>query len=54
MYYINGDRYEGDCKNDKREGKGIIFIKNGDRFEGDFKNDLGEGKGIYYYTDGHI
>ena len=22
-YYNNGDRYEGDFKNDKREGKGI-------------------------------
>ena len=26
MYYINGDRYEGDCKNDKREGKGIYYF----------------------------
>ena len=40
MYYNNGDRYEGDFKNDKREGKGIMYHNNGDRYEGDFKNDF--------------
>ena len=31
MFYINGDRYEGDFKNDKPDGKGIYYFKNGDR-----------------------
>ena len=38
MYYKNGDRYEGDWKNDKKEGKGIYYYKNGDREMGDFSN----------------
>ena len=49
IYFNNGDRYEGDWKNDKKEGKGIFYFNNGDRYEGDFKNDTFEGKGIYYY-----
>ena len=28
MYYNNGDRYEGDWKNDKKEGKGKYYYKN--------------------------
>ena len=45
-------RYEGDYKNDKREGKGIMYWNDGARYEGDFKNDKREGKGIMYYNDG--
>ena len=40
--------YEGETKNDLKEGKGILFYNNGNRYEGEFKNDLIEGKGIYY------
>ena len=46
------DRYEGDFKNDKREGKGVQYYKNGDRYEGDFKNNKREGKGIFYCFNG--
>ena len=35
-YYNNGDRYEGDFKNDKSEGKGIRYFNNGCRYEGYF------------------
>jgi len=45
-YYNNGDRYDGDWKNGKKEGKGIYYYNNGNRYEGDWKNDLREGKGI--------
>ncbi|MDR0552934.1 MAG: hypothetical protein LBG13_02475, partial [Holosporales bacterium] len=31
--------YEGDWKNDKREGKGKIVYVNGNVYEGDWKND---------------
>ena len=37
--YKNGDRFEGEFKNDKREGKGKLFYKNGDIKEGIWKND---------------
>ena len=46
------NRYEGDFKNDKSEGKGIIYYNSGNRYEGDFKNDNIEGKGIFYWNDG--
>ena len=48
MYYKDSDRYEGDWKNDEREGKGIYTDISGDRYEGNYKNGLIEGKGIFY------
>ena len=32
FYYKNGNRYEGDWRNDKKEGKGIAYYQNGDRY----------------------
>ena len=52
IHLNNGDRYEGDYKNDKREGKGIYCWKDGSKYEGDWKNSLKEGKGIYIWKDG--
>ena len=51
MYYNNGDKYEGDYKTGKKEGKGIYYYNNGERYEGDFKNDKREGKGIFYLKE---
>ncbi len=50
--YNNGDRFVGQIINNKREGKGILYLNDGDRYEGDWKNGKREGKGIYYYNDG--
>ena len=33
MLIYNGDRYEGDYKNDKEEGKGIYYYNNSYRYE---------------------
>ena len=54
MYYKNGNKYEGEWKNDKKEGKGLFYWNNGDRYEGEWKNDNIEGKGIKYYKNGKI
>ena len=35
MYFSNGNKYEGDWKNNKREGYGIYYFSNGSKFEGD-------------------
>ena len=46
---LENGRYEGEVKNGKPEGKGILYCKNGNRYEGDFKNGKKEGKGIFYF-----
>ena len=40
----NGNRYEGDFINDKKEGKGIYFYANGDKYDGEFRDDKQNGK----------
>jgi hypothetical protein len=50
--YPNGDKFEGNVINGKKEGKGIFYYNNGDKYEGEFKNDLKEGSGTYYFKDG--
>lgn len=47
-----GDRYEGDFRENKREGRGILFKADGSRYEGEFKNDLPEGHGVSYLPGG--
>ena len=51
-HYYNGDRDEGEWKNNLREGIGIYYYSNGDRYEGEYKNDENEGIGIYYFFNG--
>ena len=36
MFYNDGGRYEGDWKNGKYDGKGIIYYNNDDREMGDW------------------
>ena len=49
--YSNGNKYEGEIKNGKREGKGIMEYNDGHRYEGDWKNDLRDGKGVYCFKN---
>jgi len=47
LFKINsGSRYEGDVRNDKREGKGIFYYNNGDRRMGDYFNDKPKGNQV--------
>ena len=58
IYYYNKDdiyerkKYEGDWKDDKREGKEILYWKRGGKYEGDFQNDKREGYGKIYFHNG--
>ena len=58
IYYYNKDdpnkrkKYEGDWKDDKRNGKGIFYWNNGGKYIGDWKNNKREGKGIIHFTNG--
>ena len=53
MYYNNGDKYEGDLKNDKKYGQGILITKEGEIYDGDWKNDEKDGKGILKLSNGN-
>jgi len=50
--FENGDKYIGEMKNEKAEGKGIYYFRGGDKYEGEFKDNKFNGKGIYYYREG--
>lgn len=50
--YSNGDVYDGQYVNDKRQGKGAFIYADGDRYEGDWNNGRIEGYGVYVYEDG--
>lgn len=41
----NGDKYIGDIKNGKKEGKGKLEYANGWSYDGEWKNDMKNGKG---------
>ena len=45
----NGDYYEGEFKNGKRNGTGIFYTKNGQiLYAGDYTNDFPEGYGKFF------
>ena len=46
-------KYIGELKNDKRDGKGIMYYNEGNKFEGYFQDDKAE-RGIMLYKDGEI
>jgi hypothetical protein len=50
----NGDVYDGDFKDDKKEGNGKMTYANGDIYDGDFKDDKKEGKGKMTYANGDV
>jgi len=44
--------YEGEYKNDKRDGNGIYYYKTGEVYDGKWKNGLREGRGTFTWGDG--
>ena len=51
-YTSDEETYEGDWKEDKKDGNGIIIYKNGCKYEGQFKNNKIEGIGKMSWIDG--
>jgi len=41
-------KYEGDFKDDAKDGVGTLYLVNGDKFFGSFVNDRVHGKGSYH------
>ena len=51
MIYQNGNIYEGQWHEGKRNGYGVLTKRNGDHFEGHWVDDKREGQGSYFYSD---
>lgn len=47
----NGDKYEGEFKDDQFSGKAIKTYANGIRYEGDYKDNKMNGKGSLYFPE---
>ena len=48
------EKYEGEWRNNKREGKGIYYYNNGDREMGDYSNDKRIGKHVTLTKNGEV
>ena len=46
---MNGDRIEGQFRNDVVEGWATLYCKNGDWFEGHWSKGMREGPGVWYF-----
>ena len=54
-YYPNGDIYNGEWINDKKQGKGEITIaRSGDHYIGEFQNNYFHGNGKMTFKNGEI
>jgi len=52
-YYLNGDFYDGEWKDDMKEGFGVYhFYAKDSKYQGEWKADKMHGKGTYFYADG--
>ena len=49
---MGGTMYQGQMKNNKKEGKGFVKYVNGSSYDGDFLNDKKHGHGISTWIDG--
>lgn len=50
--YPDGSHYEGEFKNGKRHGRGMLLRPDGVRYEGEWQNDKPHGRGIATAPDG--
>jgi hypothetical protein len=48
----DGNKYVGEFKDDKFNGKGTHTFSNGEKYVGEFKDDKRNGRGTYTYPDG--
>ncbi len=52
MLYVNGNRYDGEYRDGKRNGCGTFTFANGRRYVGEFSNDLFSGRGMWMLENG--
>lgn len=51
MWYPDGAFYDGDWRNDRRDGYGMLVRADGNRYEGEWLNHLKHGKGRFFHLD---
>jgi len=51
--WANGDKYDGEWKNDKRNGYGTFTWANGYKYVGEWKNDKRNGYGTFTWANGY-
>ena len=51
IHITNGDKYEGEWKDDKMHGHGTYTFHDGDKYEGEWKDDKMHGQGIYTWAN---
>ena len=51
--YENGNKYEGEYVNGKRQGFGVYTFADGEKYEGEWDRDQQHGSGKYYYRDSY-
>ena len=54
IVFVNGDLYEGETKNGKMHGKGIMRYAHGIFYEGEWKDGKRHGKGKMRFTNGEF
>lgn len=52
ILFSNGEFYEGNFKQNNRNGVGIHYYKNGDSYDGEWSNDRRIGRGRIVLSDG--
>lgn len=48
------DRFEGEWRDGKKNGQGVMYFNNGDSYEGEWKDGHKNGRGIYRFSNGDI
>ena len=54
LAFSSGNKYVGEFKDNKRNGKGTFTFASGNKYVGEFKNGKYSGQGTYTYADGTI
>ena len=52
MTYPDGDKYDGEWKDDKKHGQGTYTFADGAKYVGEWKDDKYHGKGTFSFADG--